>query len=273
MEIKNLTEIEENKKITINGIGNKYQIKKLMKTEDMKRFFVIKHDDKNSNNIHNEETIKLPNIFNNQSLSPVTVFENTENNSPLCGIKSTTASSLKLESIKNSSNKERKISLKNNWTDCITNETYDPILQYSIIFDENFEINNKQDILKLIKSEIMQKINSYKHQDMKKHIYSSTKFINYDYVLETLKNNKLICSYCNRHLLIIYNKSREMQQWTIDRIDNDYGHNIDNTIISCLLCNLSRKKINKEKFLFSKQIENIITIGDIRNKIEIPATI
>jgi hypothetical protein len=50
---------------------------------------------------------------------------------------------------------------------------------------------------------------------------------------------------------------REMQQWTLDRIDNDKGHFSDNVEISCLECNLKRKKQNSEKFLFTKQIKII----------------
>jgi hypothetical protein len=53
----------------------------------------------------------------------------------------------------------------------------------------------------------------------------------------------------------LYKLVREMQQWTLDRIDNDRGHFLDNVEISCLECNLKRKKQNSDKFLFTKQIK------------------
>ena len=40
------------------------------------------------------------------------------------------------------------------------------------------------------------------------------------------------------------------------RINNYDEHSNDNTIISCLECNLQRRRKNSEKFKFSKQLEN-----------------
>lgn len=47
------------------------------------------------------------------------------------------------------------------------------------------------------------------------------------------------------------------KQWTLDRIDNDIGHYSDNVVIACLSCNLHRKTMYHERFLFTKQL-NII---------------
>jgi hypothetical protein len=55
-------------------------------------------------------------------------------------------------------------------------------------------------------------------------------------------------------MLIIYDKSRENRQWTIDRIDNDKGHNCDNYHLSCFECNIKRRRQSDEKFLFTKQL-------------------
>ena len=45
-----------------------------------------------------------------------------------------------------------------------------------------------------------------------------------------------------------------MTQWSIDRIDNDKGHNIDNYHLSCLDCNLKRRRRTDENFRFTKQL-------------------
>ena len=45
-----------------------------------------------------------------------------------------------------------------------------------------------------------------------------------------------------------------MNQWTVDRIDNSIGHDIENIVISCLKCNLQRRSRSSDKFLQTKQM-------------------
>jgi RNase P subunit RPR2 len=45
-----------------------------------------------------------------------------------------------------------------------------------------------------------------------------------------------------------------MNQWTLERMDNNKGHNNDNVVIACLDCNLKRRLQNKDAFLFTKQL-------------------
>ena len=60
-------------------------------------------------------------------------------------------------------------------------------------------------------------------------------------------------------MLLLYDNVRESTQWTLDRIDNNIGHNVDNVVICCLKCNLKRRTMNDEKFKFSKQMRIIKT--------------
>ena len=46
-----------------------------------------------------------------------------------------------------------------------------------------------------------------------------------------------------------------MEQWTLDRIDNDLSNTDENVIVACLKCNLQRRRQNKDKFLFTKQLK------------------
>jgi len=64
----------------------------------------------------------------------------------------------------------------------------------------------------------------------------------------------LKCHYCNEKTYILYDLVRETKQWTLDRINNDIGHNTDNVLISCLDCNLKRRRTSKDAFLFTKQL-------------------
>ena len=64
----------------------------------------------------------------------------------------------------------------------------------------------------------------------------------------------LKCRYCRESMTILYDVSREMKQWSVDRIDNDMGHNEDNYHLACLDCNLKRRRQTDKKFLFTKQL-------------------
>ncbi len=125
--------------------------------------------------------------------------------------------------------------------------------QISILND--FYLNNVCDNNKLLRSELLKKINSYKSQDLSKNKYNSNTFISLNEVLEKLVLSKLKCYYCRVNILLLYKNVRDGFQWTLDRINNDKDHSNDNTIIACLKCNLQRRTRDKDIFLFSKQLK------------------
>ena len=96
--------------------------------------------------------------------------------------------------------------------------------------------------------EIEKKINGYKQQDIEKEMYDKEKFIDMEYILSLLTGCKLKCHYCNESCYIIYNEVLSKTQWTVDRIDNDYGHNKENVVIACLHCNLQRGRMDSKRF-------------------------
>ena len=104
--------------------------------------------------------------------------------------------------------------------------------------------------------EIDKKIASYKTQDMNKNKYEDNN-ISQEEVIEKLVASKLKCYYCKCKIQIFYLKVRDMEQWTLDRIDNDLPHETTNVIVACLKCNLHRRRQNKDKFLFTKQLKII----------------
>jgi hypothetical protein len=107
-----------------------------------------------------------------------------------------------------------------------------------------------------IKQLISNKVSSYIQQDKRKERTHET-YITLDETIEKLVCSKLYCKYCNTKLKIIYTTNRDMKQWTLDRIDNDRPHTKDNILISCLECNLKRRRIDKDKFEFTKKL-NIV---------------
>jgi hypothetical protein len=109
----------------------------------------------------------------------------------------------------------------------------------------------------IVLNEINKKISSYKQQDVIRKLTNTVKFIDTDFVITLLFDSKLCCYYCKEFVYLLYEKSREMNQWSLDRINNDEGHNKDNVIVACLECNLQRRNRGKDAFLFTKQL-NIV---------------
>ena len=109
--------------------------------------------------------------------------------------------------------------------------------------------------------ELRYKIHSYKQQDIKKDLHDIDLLVTLDDVINKLVDCKLICYYCNLPVFVVFEKVREATQWTLDRLNNLDEHTCANTIISCLKCNLQRRRKNSDKFRFTKHLEtNQLTI-------------
>jgi len=104
-------------------------------------------------------------------------------------------------------------------------------------------------------SQIKTKLTNYKQQDILKNRLDD--IIKIETVIEKLKECNFKCTYCSNEILILYELCREKYQWTLDRIDNSKGHNEHNILISCLECNLKKKKQNPAAFLFTKNLKII----------------
>lgn len=107
----------------------------------------------------------------------------------------------------------------------------------------------------LLLHELKNKLTSYKNQDIEKNIYNENEIINISDIIEKLVISKLKCYYCKHNVFLLYKKVRECHQWTLDRINNNIGHTNKNTIIACLKCNLERRRIKQDAFLFTKQLK------------------
>lgn len=98
------------------------------------------------------------------------------------------------------------------------------------------------------------KISGYKQQDILKEKLDLNNFVNLQNVISLLHDSNLKCCYCHKEIYILYKHVRDMEQWTLDRIDNDLGHNVGNLVISCLKCNLKRRRINQNSFMITKNM-------------------
>ena len=123
-----------------------------------------------------------------------------------------------------------------------------------LYLDSVQDFSYKKELLR----EIDKKIASYKAQDINKNKYGEDN-INQEQTIEKIVTSKLKCYYCKCNMLIFYNKVRDMEQWTLDRIDNSLNHSYENVVVSCLRCNLQRRCQNKDNFLFTKQLKIVKT--------------
>lgn len=114
----------------------------------------------------------------------------------------------------------------------------------------------------LVKEQIHTKIKGYRYQDLLKKLYYEPDFVDYPYVIELLKACELKCFYCHLDCMILYPYVREPRQWTLERINNDIGHNKGNVQIACLDCNLRRRTIHHERYLDTKKIANICKLTE-----------
>ena len=114
--------------------------------------------------------------------------------------------------------------------------------------------------MKLLKTQFRRKIDSYRAQDLKKKIHDPPQFITLPYIVDLLMKTPLCC-YCHETVLFFYENVREPRQWTLDRIDNAHGHNIENVQIACLSCNLKRRTTLDDDFVFTKLCEHIQKVG------------
>ena len=128
-------------------------------------------------------------------------------------------------------------------------------LQYIMQIEYEKENNTKQ--YKCISESFRQKLSSYRSQDTQKNRYSEENFTNIENIIELLQESGNICYYCREPVKVLYEYVRDPKQWTLERIDNSIGHNKGNLMIACLKCNLGRRTMHQERYVFTKQL-NIV---------------
>ena len=113
--------------------------------------------------------------------------------------------------------------------------------------------DDKNDTLQYIVREIENKRKAYIYQDKLHSIYDDRYTISLEQIITLLQDSELFCHYCRENCLLTYKEVMCRKQWTLDRIDNDYGHNHTNVVIACLDCNLKRGNMDSERFRMGKQ--------------------
>ena len=125
------------------------------------------------------------------------------------------------------------------------------------IHENNDEFFNSEN--KILIRELERKIYGYKQQDIEKHMLNQETFLSLKDVISKMIDCKMKCYYCDCEMYLLYEIVRESKQWSVDRLDNDQGHNLNNYVLACLECNLKRRRRTAEKYLFTKQLNIVKT--------------
>lgn len=127
--------------------------------------------------------------------------------------------------------------------------------QLEFLITDDFITNNKKDkYISNLATHIKNKIYNYRQQDIIKKKLNEADFVSFEETIDLLKKCDMKCCYCSNEVYILYERVREMKQWSLDRINNDIGHNKGNLVIACLECNLKRRRTNKDAFMFTKNM-------------------
>ena len=159
---------------------------------------------------------------------------------------------VKLEKTK----KKRNITQHSSWTNAVE--------EFDNITDQNIDVilqNDESTLQKIILQQLKYKIGGYMNQDKLKQKLCLEKFITLQDVIQLLKSSQRICYYCKEETQLLYENVREPKQWTLERLNNDFGHNSDNVVISCLSCNLRRRTMASERYIQTKAMAKIVKIG------------
>ena len=105
------------------------------------------------------------------------------------------------------------------------------------------------------------KIGAYRSQDRAKGKYNSDAFITRDQVVGKLLECGNVCYYCKNRVKVFYAESRDPMQWTLERINNDFGHNNDNVVIACLQCNVERRTMYQGRYQYAAEFKKVVKTG------------
>jgi hypothetical protein len=180
----------------------------------------------------------------------------------------TTTTTTTKKNIEKKEKRKRMITETNKWQDYFVNKETDfskdvqlQLLSSSSLKNSDKYKSSEEEDKKIhfLREQIRQKIYNYYSQDMKKQLYNRENFITLEYILQKLKDCNLDCFYCKEPVFLWYEIAREPKQWTVERIDNKIGHDIGNIEIACLSCNLKRRCMYHERYVFTKQMRIVKT--------------
>ena len=160
--------------------------------------------------------------------------------------------------------KKRVITQTNAWTfRDFTHET-----QLALLDQLYLESTPSSPELAIIMQQLHAKRQGYKQQDVEKGLLDTDRFIETHQIVALLHACRLCCFYCKEPARLVYETVRDPKQWSLERIDNAYGHNAGNVEIACLSCNVRRRTIYHERYIATKQMAHIVKLDDVNSPMQ-----
>lgn len=150
----------------------------------------------------------------------------------------------------------RKITQMNTWN-------YDEITrndELRILKQANTGEHENNDV-KFMNRLLAAKVGAYRAQDRKKNLFEPSLFVTRSQVISKLLSSEKQCYYCNNDVKIFYSESRDPMQWTLERENNNFGHNDNNVVIACLKCNLERRTMYQGRYQYSTEFKKVVKLG------------
>jgi hypothetical protein len=215
------------------------------------------------NLMDNEENNKMVSFSNNDEKSihrNIPVFETHTSSSKIISVVSLSP----VKHVITGKSKVKRVITSNikKWTfshDELSSESQNELIKImnQDMISNNETVKKNTDNINFVHQQMKQKIYGYRTQDIKNNILNPSIFVELEDIIEKCFKCNLSCFYCHDPVMILYEYVREPKQWTVERIDNNYGHNHDNFEIACLSCNIRRRTIHFERYILTKQLRHI----------------
>lgn len=106
-----------------------------------------------------------------------------------------------------------------------------------------------------LRASIRKKVRGYQKQDASKDRVVDDN-VGCIEVARALVESELLCRYCRERVTLDLESTRDPRQWTLDRIENHVAHTATNVVVSCLACNLAKRRRDTEKFALACRLAN-----------------
>lgn len=202
---------------------------------------------------------KIPDTSQEKEDSQIKIIENWQTYLTKSSLKPTTAT-FKHQHRPFRKGEKRLETLTPKWNAKMTEQTY-LTPEYQLQFLQTIDQQEEQWV-DFLKKQIKRKLNGYYNQDLKKGIFDTENAITVDKTIQLLLESFLDCYYCQQKVKVLYETVRDPLQWTLERLNNEYGHNHNNVVISCLQCNVRRRTMNSERYVKTKRMTTVEKIDD-----------
>jgi len=139
-------------------------------------------------------------------------------------------------------------------------QLYTSTISFELLFNLKEGIISSRELTKdelQLKKHISRKCSGYKQQDkkhLKREIIINKIAITKMNLIDMLISTNGYCYYCKKKYNLMPICRNDRTQWSLDRIDNTQIHSLDNCVISCLDCNLIRRRRDCDKWRDTKQM-------------------